>query len=219
MKILIVEDNNQLNYALKEGLQNDGFVVDVSYDGKNGLFKARVNDYDLIVLDLNLPEIDGIKLAKNLRCKNINIPIIALTARDKVESKLHGFEVGFDDYMTKPFEYAELVARIKAIIRRSKPERDVHLKLKDIVMDPRSRTVKRSGHKIVLTKTEFNIFEYLLRKKGLVVSYAEIVEHIWGEDSDLLDPPIRSHIKNLRNKLGDDGLDLIKTKPGIGYKI
>lgn len=219
MKILVVEDNTELNEAVVRGLKNRNYTVDNAFDGKEGKMKVEINDYDLIVLDLNLPHKDGIEVARELRDGGNYTPIIALTARDRLIDKLDGFEVGFDDYLTKPFEFKELAARIEAIIRRSKPNKQVILKYNEISLDPKKRISFIGDDELELTRYEFNLLEYLLRNKGNVVKNSDLIEHIWGEDSDLLNPPIRSHIKNLRKKLNDDKFELIETVPGVGYKI
>ena len=219
MKILIVEDNIELNTALCKGLQNKGFTIDTALDGKSGLNKSQINEYDLIILDLNLPYINGIKLAKKIRDSNSKIPLLALTARDKLTDKLVGFDSGFDDYLTKPFAFPELVARVQNLIRRSKPQKSMVLKIGKLKINPKTRKTYIGKKEIKLTKIEFNILEYLIRNKGIVIKNEELIEHIWNEESDLLDPPIRSHIKNLRKKINDKDFDIIKTIPGIGYKM
>jgi len=219
MKLLVVEDNKELNEALKQGLSSRGYTIDIAQDGAYGLELALVNEYDAIILDLNLPKKDGIEVGKKIRDARIKTPIIALTARDTLKEKLKGFESGFDDYLTKPFEFEELVARVEAMIRRSKPNDNIILKVGSIKLNPKKREVRSGTRKVSLTKIEFNILEYLLRNKGIVIKNVELIEHVWGEDSDLIDPPIRSHIKNLRKKIGDKNLEIIITIPGVGYKI
>jgi DNA-binding response OmpR family regulator len=220
MKLLIVEDTKELCDALVLLLEKSGYTVDHSYDGKEGLEMARVNEYDLIILDINLPHYSGFDIAKDLRVDyKKKTPIIALTARYSIDDKLNGFGIGFDDYITKPFETEELLARVEALLRRSKPEKDIILKVGDIKLLSKERKVYKNKKEINLTKIEFNILEYLLRNRGIVVKNSELVEMIWGEDSDLLDPPVRAHIKNLRKKIGDDKFEIIKTIPGVGYKI
>jgi DNA-binding response OmpR family regulator len=223
MKILIVEDEKDLNSALMKAFEKHGFTVDSSLDGKDGLGMGLINEYDAIVLDLNLPELDGVEVCKQIRAENTKTPILALTARDGLKDKLQGFDSGFDDYLTKPFDLPELVARVRNLIRRSKPQKSVTLHLNkhgtEIKLDPRRRTIKLNTRPLDLTKIEFNILEYLLRKQNIAVSNTELIEKIWSESSDLLDPPIRSHIKNLRKKLGDDDFQLIETLPGVGYKV
>lgn len=219
MKILIIEDQKDLNSAIAKGLKSRGFAVDQVFDGKDGLAKATVNRYDTIVLDLNLPFLDGIQVGIKLREAKITTPIIALTARDSLKDKLLGFTTGFDDYLTKPFDFPELVARIIALVRRAHPNKEPLLITDKISLNPTTRQASIARKPVKLTKIEFNILEYLLRKKGVVVTNQEIIEHIWSEEADLLDPPIRSHIKNLRKKLGDKDLAIIETIAGVGYRI
>ncbi|MCA9382059.1 response regulator transcription factor [Candidatus Dojkabacteria bacterium] len=221
MKILVVEDTVELCDSMTSVLIDTGYTVDKAYDGKEGLSMASVNIYDLVVLDINLPSYSGFQIAKELKeCEETHsVPVIAVTARYELDDKLKGFEIGFDDYITKPFEMKEFVARVDAVIRRSKPNKSVILETDDIQLDPQRRVVTRGKKEVELTKIEFNILEYLLRNKSLIVTNEQLIESVWGEDSDLLDPPIRSHIKNLRKKIGDDDFTIIKTIPGIGYKI
>lgn len=221
MKVLIVEDTTELCDSMASVLTDSSYTVDKAYDGKEGLTMATVNIYDLVVLDINLPEYSGFDIAKELKEseETKHIPVIAVTARYELDDKLKGFEIGFDDYITKPFEMKEFVARVDAVIRRSKPNKSMVLEVDDIQLDPQKRIVTRKGKEIELTKIEFNILEFLLRNKSLIVTNEQMIESIWGEDSDLLDPPVRSHIKNLRKKIGDDDFTIIKTIPGIGYKI
>ncbi len=219
MKILFVEDNRDLRNSVKEGLEAKGYTVDLAADGNTGWELSQVNDYDLIVLDINLPYKTGVELVKSIRQNNSEVPVMALTARDGIDDKVTGLTEGFDDYLTKPFEFDELIARIHALIRRSKPNKELVLEYENVVVIPADRTVKVDNEDVELTKIEFNILEYLLRYSGTVVKQADLIESVWGEDSDLIDPPIRSHIKNLRKKIGDTELKTIQTIPGVGYKI
>jgi DNA-binding response OmpR family regulator len=219
MKVLIVEDSKELCSAIEEGLNQRDFVVETALNGKTGREKALVNKYDAIVLDLNLPYLDGIDIARAIRNEDIQTPIIALTARDSLNDKLKGFDIGFDDYLTKPFDMKELIARIRALIRRSKANKDIVLKAEDIKLDPKKRKAWQDSEEIDLTKTEFNILELLLRNKGVAVKKTDIIELVWGSDPDILEPPVRSHIKTIRKKLKDDNFEIIQTVPGIGYTI
>lgn len=221
MKILVVEDNLDLNKAVVKGLTDAGFTVDSAVTGTEAWQSISINEYDLVVLDINLPGASGLEVLEKVRKDDelSDLPILALTARDSLDDKLTGLNNGFDDYLTKPFEFLELVARIRALLRRSKPNSDITLSYQNIVLDPTSRVCQVSGKDITLTKLEFNLLEYLLRHQGLVVQTTELIEHLWGEEADLLNPPVRTHIKNLRRKLGDDDLSLIQTIPGVGYKM
>jgi DNA-binding response OmpR family regulator len=219
MKILFAEDNEDLNNAVVKGLNARNYITDSVFDGNEALSKASYNDYDVIILDLNLPFMDGMEVAQEIRKNNSKVPLIALTARDNIKDKLKGFEYGFDDYITKPFEFEELVARVEALIRRSMPNNELILQCGNLLLDPDKRILTDGNTELELTKIEFSILEYLLRKKGMVVGNAELIEHIWSEEKDLIDPPIRSHIKNLRRKINDNDFQIIKTIPGVGYKI
>lgn len=219
MKILIVEDNGILRNSLKEGFRFNGYEVDATGLGKEGIQKSQINKYDLIILDLNLPDIDGVEICKNIRRTNPDVPVLALTARDSLNDKLRGFENGFDDYLTKSFELEELMARAKALIKRGKPVKNEKFTVGNLEIIPIERKVSEDGKDIKLSKIEFNILEFLLRHRGMVVKNEDLIENIWNEEKDLLDPPIRSHIKNLRRKIGDDKFTLIQTLPGVGYKI
>jgi DNA-binding response OmpR family regulator len=219
VKLLIVEDNLDILDALNKGFTQKGYVVDSVANGQKGWELSQTNRYDLIILDINLPGKTGLEVLAKFREIDQQTPVIALTARDSLPDKLTGFTEGFDDYVTKPFEFAELLARVQAFIRRSKSNKDLKLKYKDLEVDPIARIVLVSGKEVELTKIEFNILEYLLRNLAAVVETTELIETIWGETSDMLDPPIRSHIKNLRKKISDSDLTIIQTIPGVGYKI
>ncbi|MBN2100576.1 response regulator transcription factor [Candidatus Dojkabacteria bacterium] len=219
MKILLVEDSKELLEAMAQALIDEGYTVDQAQDGNKGYEYAMVNGYDILILDLNLPNKSGYEIAKAFRKDNSTTPIMAVTARDALPDKLKGFDLGFDDYLTKPFEIPELMARVRALIRRSKPNKKKVIETHNLKIDSQSRKVMEGKKEIDLTKTEFNILEYLVRHQGLVVENGKLIEAIWGEDADLLDPPVRSHVKNLRKKIGDDNMTIIKTVPGVGYII
>jgi two-component system response regulator ArlR len=219
MKILIVEDSKQLCQGIEAGFIQEGFKVETALDGKLGYQKAMVNSYDTIILDLNLPYKDGLEIASQVRQEDTDTPIIALTARDKLTDKIKGFDTGFDDYLTKPFDIKELIARVRALIRRAKPNSHTILKSKGIKMDPKKRKVWLDEKEIKLTKTEFNILELLMRNQNIPVEKNEIIEKVWGDNPDIIQPPVRAHIKKIRKKLNDENFELIKTIPGVGYKI
>jgi DNA-binding response OmpR family regulator len=217
MKVLVVEDEQFLHEALVNGLTRRGFAVDAAKSGKVALAKLAVNDYDLVLLDINLPDANGFDIAKQLRAQGIKTPLIAVTARDQLTDKISGFEIGFDDYLTKPFDFPELYARVMALIRRSKPNQSTIFAIGKVMLDPQNHKTQVAGADIQLTRYEFNILEYLMHNQGKVISYSELVEHVWLEVDSVKDPPLRSHIKNIRKKLG--AYDIIKTIPGIGYTI
>ncbi|HEX9804609.1 MAG TPA: response regulator transcription factor [Candidatus Dojkabacteria bacterium] len=216
MKILIIEDNEYLRSALEKGFNSRGYTVNSAEDGAQAVMELLVNSYDLAVVDINLPKKNGFEIAKKIRMEKNMTPLLALTARDSLKDKLVGFDGGFDDYLTKPFEFSELFARVDALIRRSKPQKNVDLKIGDLILKSNIRKVFISKKEISLTKIEYNILEYLLRKKGNAATNEELIEHIWHEDADLTAPPVRSHIKNLRKKIQGN---YIQTINGVGYKI
>ena len=218
MRLLIVEDENEIAEPLKTALEKRGFAVDLANDGKEGLDKAMINNYDCLVLDLNLPKLDGIEVAKKLRSEENSVPILMLTARTSQENINQGFEIGTDDYLTKPFDFKELLYRIQALIKRSTPEKDITLESHDIKLDPRGLKVKKSDIDVQLNAKEFGILEYLLRNKGNVVSQEELLEHVWDEEIDSFSQTVRTNIKTLRKKI-DPNKTIIKTFKGKGYVI
>ena len=218
MRLLIVEDENEIAEPLKTALEKRGFAVDLANDGKEGLDKAMINNYDCLVLDLNLPKLDGIEVAKKLRSEENSVPILMLTARTSQENINQGFEIGTDDYLTKPFDFKELLYRIQALIKRSTPEKDITLESHDIKLDPRGLKVKKSDIDVQLNAKEFGILEYLLRNKGNVVSQEELLEHVWDEEIDSFSQTVRTNIKTLRKKI-DPNKTIIKTFKGKGYVV
>ena len=218
MRLLIVEDENLISEALKTALEKRGFAVDLAFDGKDGLKKAEVNSYDCLILDLNLPEIDGLEVARRLRSSTNNVPILMLTARNYHKNLLEGFEAGTDDYLTKPFDFKELLFRIQALIKRSKTVKNFELKCADLILDPFGFKLTKSGEHIALNVKEFGILEYLLRNRGKVVSQEELLEHVWNEEIDTFTQTVRTNIKTLRKKVDPEKL-IIKTLKGKGYVI
>lgn len=221
MRVLVVEDEINLLEAIAEGLKDNYFAVDIAHDGEEALNKIEVElDYDLIILDILLPKIDGVTLLKILRNKGFNIPVLMLTALDAMDTKIKSFEIGADDYLTKPFDFRELLARVRALIRRTKEEKKSIINIDDLIIDTNNLEVKRGNKKINLSKKEFQILEYLALNKNRIVTKSELENHIWDEEAELWSDTIRSHIKNLRKKI-DSGFKkkLIKTIRGVGYKI
>lgn len=222
MRILIIEDEENLAKPLKKCLENRGFAVDYAQEGKTGLKLAQTNEYDCILLDLNLPEVDGIEIARQLREQENTSPIIMVTARSQIFNKLEGFDHGADDYVTKPFDLEELIARINAVIKRSsnnKIERLVAGNI-ELIPDKNSVNIDQEGNssEITLTTKETGILEYLIRNKGKIVSAEELLEHVWDQEVDLFTNTIKTHIKTLRKKIDPDK-KLIKTVRGKGYRI
>lgn len=217
MRILLVEDEKNVAAFIRKGLEEEYYTVDVAEDGDEGFLVATSNEYDLMVLDIMLPGINGIELCKRLRDKGIKAPILMLTAIDSVNSKVEGLESGADDYLTKPFAFSELLARIKALLRRT-AESVSELSLEDLRMDLLSRRVFRADKEVILTPKEFSFLEYLLRNKGRVLSRTQIIENIWGYSFDPNSNVVDVHIKFLREKI-DAGFPkkLIHTVRGAGY--
>ena len=220
MRVLIVEDEQRLSNTVKKGLIEDGYAVDQAFDGEEGQYLAEAESYDVIVLDLMLPKIDGIQVCKNLRSKSIKTPIIMLTARSRLEEKVEGLDAGADDYLTKPFAFEELRSRLQAIIRRSHNQADSVLQIADLKVDPLKHEVVRSEKKIKLTPKEFAILDYLLRHKDELVSRTQIIEHVWDYNYDNMSNIVDVFITTLRKKIdGGFSLKLIHTIHGVGYKI
>jgi two-component system, OmpR family, copper resistance phosphate regulon response regulator CusR len=221
-KILVVEDEKRLADILKAGLEENDFVVDTAYDGYIGKSMVLKNKYDLIVLDINIPLINGYELCKEIRVNNKEIPIIMLTAMGASENKLTGFEVGADDYIVKPFEFKELLARIKVFLRRSasEPIEDDIIKIADLVINTSKKQVYRNNSQIELTAKEYSLLEYLARNKGIVLSRVDIGEKIWDLNFDTGTNYIDVYINYLRKKIDKDyPVKLIHTRVGLGYVL
>ena len=220
MRVLVVEDEKRLAAGLKNGLQAEGFATDVALNGTDGLWMARENPYDAIVLDIMLPGVNGFKVCSTLRDEGIWTPILMLTAKDGELDEAEALDLGADDYLTKPFSYVVLVARLRALLRRGARERPAVLEAGNLKLDPGSKQVWRGKQEIELTAREMSLLEYLLRRKGEVVSKREILEHVW--DYDFMGDPniIEVYIRHLRNKL-DRPFDKesIQTVRGSGYRL
>lgn len=220
MRILIVEDEEKIASFIKRGLKEQHYSVDVVYDGEEGLYMAELNPYDLIVLDIMLPKKDGISIAKELRAKKIDVPILMLTARNAVKDKVSGLNAGADDYLTKPFSFTEFLARVRALLRRQRKEKIDVLTLADLEINTVTHNVKRGGSQIFLTSKEFSLLEYLMLNMNQVVTRTMISEHVWHENFDRMTNVIDVHIKYLRDKV-DKGTKkkLIHTLRGTGYTM
>ena len=217
-KILIIEDAVDLGKAVGSALSKD-YHVEIVNKGDEALSVIPNVKPDLILLDINLPGLDGFSIARSVRTAEIETKIIAMTARDGISDKLKGFELGFDDYVTKPFDMRELMARIRVVLDRDKVDESKCYSFKGITIDPRSRTVRLKNNEIDLTKLEFDLLYLLAFNSPAVVEQATIIDTLWDDDADLVDPPVRSHIKYLRKMIGDKDYTIIKTIPGVGYKI
>ena len=218
MKLLIIEDEKKISEPLKEALVDNGYIVDCVEDGLNGFELAKNSSYDCIILDLNLPGMDGIEVAKKLRDESNTTPILMLTARIGQEKIIEGFESGADDYMIKPFHFKELLLRIQALIKRNSLNKANWLEIGKIKIDSIRRKVFIGEKEIKLNTKEFGILEYLLRNAGRPVSQEEILEHVWGDEIDFFTQTVRTNIKTLRKKI-DPEKKFLKTIKGSGYLI
>jgi len=219
MKILVVEDEPKLNKGLVSGLQNRGYAVDYAFDGEEGEKMARLNKYDLIVLDIMMPRRDGREMCRNLRAGGVQTPVLFLTARDTVEDKISGLDLGADDYLIKPFSFDELAARVRVLLRRSPQAVGDTLALGGLRLDTRSQTVSLNGKPVDLTLREYGVLEYLLRNKGAVVTREDLLSHVWDRFFDSFSNVVDVHLKNLRKKLPREYAKHIETVWGKGYRL
>jgi len=220
VRILVVEDESRLAELLLKGLTEAGHAVDLTGTGEDALDWSGVTSYDAIVLDVMLPSIDGLEVCHRLRRAGVKVPILLLTARDAVADRVAGLDAGADDYLTKPFAFAELLARIRALARRPPKALDPVLRAADVGLDPATRRVWQSGRKLLLTNKEFGILEYLLRNQGRVLTRTMIAERVWGYDFSNASNVVDVHIHALRRKLNDPPPgQLIETVHGVGYRL
>jgi DNA-binding response OmpR family regulator len=220
VRVLLVEDHKPLVRALKQGLEEEGFAVDVAYDGEEGNYKARSAEYDVIILDLMLPKEDGFSLLKRWRTAGMKAHVLVLTARGSIEDKVHGLDLGADDYLTKPFQLEELVARLRALVRRGHQVKDPILRVFDLEIDTAAHTVKRAGRPIHLTPREYAMLQFLAYNRGKVVTRTMIWEHLYDENDENTSNVVDVYIRYLRNKI-DKGFEppLILTRWGEGYML
>lgn len=216
MRILIIEDEKQLAQNIKEYLSKRGDAVDVAHTGEDGQFMAESEPYDVIILDLMLPDSDGLTICRRLRQKNLKTPILILTAKGSVEERVAGLNAGADDYLVKPFAFLELEARLEALIRRNQSQGQTVLKLKNLTLDPQKHEVKVKDRIINLSPKEFAILEMLLRRQNQVVTRSMIMEHVWDYNFESMSNIVDVFVATLRKKIGPD---FIKTVHGVGYKI
>jgi len=220
LRVLVVEDEKQVLNFVKKGFKEHGFSVDTAMDGREGFFLATGENYDCIVLDIMLPKLDGYEMIQQLRGKGVKTPVIFLTAKDTVEDKVKGLELGGDDYLVKPFSFSELLARVRALMRRGKEEKKACYQEGNLVLDISKRVVKRGKSIISLTPTEFTLLQYLFEHKTEVVTRTMISENVWGYDFDSMTNVIDVHITNLRKKIDLAGeRPLIHTLRGVGYVL
>jgi len=220
MRILVVEDERKIAEFLRKGLKAEGYAVDVAGDGEAGHFMAGTQDYDLMILDLRLPKMDGITLCRTLRAEKFAAPILMLTVRDSVKDKIQGLDSGADDYLTKPFDFEELLARVRALLRKCGATEATRLQVDDLVVDLLGHTASRASAAIPLTAKEFSLLEYLMRNAGVVVSRAMIAEHVWDIHFDSFSNVIDVSVNHLRSKVDKDfPKKLIHTVRGRGYVL
>lgn len=220
MRVLVVEDEHKIANALKKGLEQEKFAADVEYTAEGGLGMATTQEYDVIILDRMLPgEFDGIKLVKILRQKGNHTPIILLTAKDQTTDRVDGLNAGADDYLVKPFAFEELLARVRALLRRPAVQTGTVLTYEDLTLDPENFVVRRSGQRVELTAKEFALLEYLMRAPGRVLTKENIIQHVWDYDADVLPNTVEVYIGYLRSKIDKpfSGKPLINTRHGFGY--
>ena len=222
MRILIVEDEHRIANSIKKGLEQERYAVDVAYTGSEGFDLASTEDYDGIILDIMLPEMNGIEICKELRKNKIHVPILMLTAKGQTQNKVEGLDAGADDYMTKPFSFDELLARVRALTRRQGIILNTILSVEDLSLDNKQYLVKRGSQVIKLSSKEFSLLEYLISHKNTIVTKDQIISHVWDYDADILPNTIEVYIKNLRNKIDKPFISkksLIHTIRGFGYKV
>jgi DNA-binding response OmpR family regulator len=220
MRILLVEDDRRIARFVVKGLREQAYAVDVTGDGDDASYKLSVNDYDAVILDVMIPGRDGFEVCRNLRAAGSAVPIIMLTARDTVNDRITGLDSGADDYMTKPFAVTELLARLRALLRRGHVVRPATISIADLVLDTRAQRATRNGRSLALTTKEYALLEYLAREQGRVVGRAEIAEHVWDENFDPITNLIDVYINRLRRKVDNDfSVKLIHTRRGAGYML
>ncbi|OGM14251.1 DNA-binding response regulator [Candidatus Woesebacteria bacterium RIFCSPLOWO2_01_FULL_39_23] len=222
MRLLLVEDEKKLALSLKKALESESFAVDTAYDGEDALDKATFEPYDLIVLDIGLPKINGFEVTKKLREEKVPTPILMLTAKDTISDKVKGLNMGADDYLPKPFDFDELLARIRALSRRGKDEPKIRLSVDNLSLDPVTHVATRTNKELKLTAKEYALLEYLMRNQNHILSKTQILEHVWDIETDPFTNVVDVYIGYLRNKVDKDfpkEIPLIETVKGIGYRI
>jgi two-component system copper resistance phosphate regulon response regulator CusR len=219
MRVLVVEDEVRIARFVAKGLREQAYAVDVSADGDDAIYKASINDYDAIILDVMIPGRDGFEVCSELRAAGSTVPIIMLTARDGIQDRIAGLDSGADDYLTKPFAVAELLARLRALLRRGHVVHPETIRIADLSIDTRGRRVVRGGKDLPLTTKEYALLEYLAREHGRVVNRSELAEHVWDEHFDPASNLIDVHINRLRSKVDHGFAPLIHTRRGAGYML
>jgi heavy metal response regulator len=218
MRILVVEDEKKVASFIKRGLEEENFTVEVAHDGEEGLYMGETNPYDLILMDVMLPKMDGLAVVKELRNRNVLTPVLCLTAKDTVEDIVSGLDSGSDDYLTKPFAFAELLARVRALLRRGTKDRGAEIRFADLRLDPVDHKVWRSGKEIELTAKEYGLLEYFMRNPNQILTRTMIAEHVWDYTFDSFTNIIDVYVNYLRKKIDRDyDKKLIHTVRGVGY--
>jgi heavy metal response regulator len=218
MRILVIEDEKKVASFIKKGLEEEHYAVDLAHDGETGLYMAQVNEYDLIILDLMIPKIDGLEVLKRIRSDKNNVPVLVLTAKDTVEDVVRGLDSGCDDYLTKPFNFMVFLARIRALMRREKIDKEPLLKIADLTLSPVTHKVARGRKEIDLTSKEYALLEYFMRNPDKVLTRTMISEHVWDYHFDSLTNVIDVYVNYIRRKIDKDfDLKLIHTIRGVGY--
>lgn len=220
MRILIIEDEHKIASAIKRGLEQEAYSVDVANEGTEGFDLASTEEYDLMIIDVMLPGVSGVEISKKLRSQNIHTPILILTAKSQLEDKIIGFDSGADDYLTKPFAFEELLARIKALLRRPKSITADTVKYKNIRVNTKDKTIKVNNKELKLSKKLYQLLEFLLRNRQRTLSKEQIITYVWDYESNILQNTIEQHIKLLRSKLSESkALVFIETVRGFGYRL
>ena len=218
MRLLLVEDDARIARFVARGLQEQAYTVDVVANGEDALYQVQINDYDVVILDVMIPGQDGFATCRGIRALGKRIPVLMLTARDAVEDRIHGLDSGADDYLTKPFEFGELLARLRALLRRPQDLRPAQLVIGDLELDTASQTAKRGNRAISLTAKEYALLEFFARNANRVIGRSEIAEHVWDESFDPFSNLIEVYVNRLRRKLGEEnGQPLLQTRRGSGY--
>jgi len=222
MRMLVVEDEHRIAQTIKKGLEQERYAVDIAYDGTSGYDLATTEDYDVIILDRMLPGMTGMEVCAKLRKNDNHTPILMLTAKSQTTDKIDGLDAGADDYLTKPFSFEELLARIRALSRRPKQSLNTKITVKDLTLDRQTFQIFREKNRIQLSGREFSILEYLMRNKGKVISKQQIIDHVWDFEADVLPNTVEVTIRNIRSKVEKPFTNkklIIKTVRGFGYKI
>ena len=220
MRVLLVEDDSRMADVIAKGLREQSYAVDVARDGEAGLYQASINDYDVIVLDVLLPKRDGYEVCRELRTRGNATPVLMLTARAAIDDRITGFDAGADDYLTKPFSFRELLARLHALLRRDSQLRPDVLEIGDLTLDSISHRVSRANDEVQLTAKEYALLEYLARRAGQLVSRAEIAAHVWDDTFDPFSNTIEVYMNRLRKKIdGKNSIKLLHTRRGEGYML